>query len=451
VVLTQKRRIVCSIIVCTLTGLTKRGYRYSMKDIERKSLAYHADGGAGKTSILVTKPCENQKDLSLAYTPGVAVPCIRIKEDRSALYEYTNAGNLVAVVSNGTAVLGLGDIGPMAGKPVMEGKCVLFKRFADVDAFDINVDAVDPDFLVDVIKAISPGFGAINLEDVKAPDCFYVERKLKEELSIPIFHDDQHGTAVILAAGFINVLKIANKRASDVKVVFSGAGAAAVACAKMLEKVGVRRNAIWMFDRKGLVGLDRAEDEPSRGRYAKSSNITLKDALIDADVFIGLSVGGVVNGEMISGMAKNPAIFALANPMPEILPEEVKSVRSDAIVATGRSDYPNQLNNVLGFPFIFRGALDVGASEINEEMKLAAAKALADLAEQPVPKHVEDMYDGVHLEFGVEYIIPKPLDSRVLLWESPAVAKAAMDSGVAERPIINFDAYISSLMKRLHV
>lgn len=428
--------------------MSKEGF--SRDSIREAALAYHRDGKPGKIELGITKPCENQWDLSLAYTPGVAEPCREIQKNPELAYDYTARGNLVAVITNGTAVLGLGDIGPLAGKPVMEGKGVLFKKYADVDVFDLEIDERDPDKLIAIVKSMEPTFGGINLEDIKAPDCFYIEERLIEEMSIPVFHDDQHGTAIIATAGFLNAMEIVDKEPGDIKVVFSGAGASAVACAKMLESFGVPASNIWMCDSKGLIVTSRDNIEKHRAHYAKDEDPKqIGDVLRDADVFVGLSVAGLVKGEMVKGMAKRPIIFAMANPDPEIMPEEVMAVRNDAIVATGRSDYPNQVNNVLGFPFIFRGALDVGATRINEDMKKAASLALANLAKEVVPSEICKAYKVDHLEFGPDYIIPKPLDPRVLTWEASAVAKAAMDSGVAKRPIKDFDAYRRQLEKRL--
>ncbi len=422
----------------------------SKKTQSEEALRYHGEGRPGKIELGLTKPCETQEDLSLAYTPGVAEPCREIARDPKEAYRYTARGNLVAVVTNGTAVLGLGDIGPLAAKPVMEGKGVLFKRFADVDVFDLEIDARDPDRFVEIVKSMEPTFGGINLEDIKAPECFHIERRLIREMSIPVFHDDQHGTAIITAAGLINALEIAGKSIDAVKVVFSGAGAAAVACAKLIEEMGVARDGIWLVDREGLVTRDRAERELHRGQFANGDTpMTLSEAMRGADVFIGLSAGGLVTEEMVRTMADRPIIFAMANPDPEIAPEVARAAKPDAIIATGRSDYPNQVNNVLGFPFIFRGALDVGASRINEEMKKAAALALAGLAKEPVPESVCRAYGVASLEFGPDYIIPKPFDSRVLTWEAPAVANAAMRSGVASRPIDDMDEYRRALEERI--
>jgi len=419
-------------------------------DLREEALRYHREGRPGKIEIGLTKPCATQRDLSLAYTPGVAEPCREIVRDPAAAFDYTARGNLVGVITNGTAVLGLGDIGPLAGKPVMEGKVLLFKRFADVDAFDIEVDEKDPKKLIEIVRKIAPTFGGINLEDIKAPECFEIEQALIEALDIPVFHDDQHGTAIITAAGLINALEIAGKNMDAIKVVFSGAGAAAVACSRMIESMGVPRDNIWMCDKAGVVTLDRAEAEPHRGRYAKGTKpATLADAMRGADVFIGLSVAGTVTREMVKSMAKGPIIFAMANPDPEIMPDDARAAAPDAIIATGRSDYPNQVNNVLGFPFIFRGALDVVARRINEEMKRAAALSLAKLAQEPVPAEICKAYGVAKLEFGPDYIIPKPIDPRVLLWEAPAVAEAAMKSGVARRPIKDMEWYRKSLAERV--
>jgi malate dehydrogenase (oxaloacetate-decarboxylating)(NADP+) len=418
--------------------------------MKKKALDYHSNKRPGKIELGLTKPCETQEDLSLAYTPGVAEPCREIARDPALALDYTAKGNLVAVITNGTAVLGLGDIGPLAGKPVMEGKGVLFKRFADVDVFDIELNERDPDRLVEIVKSMEPTFGGINLEDIKAPECFAIESRLIEEMNIPVFHDDQHGTAIITAAGLVNALEIIGRSIDDVKVVFSGAGAAGVACADMVESMGVKHDNVWMCDRHGLITADRAEKEPHRGRFARDcGSMTLEEVVVGADVFIGVSVAGLMTKEMVESMSARPIIFAMANPDPEIMPEDVYAVRPDAIVATGRSDYPNQVNNVLGFPFIFRGALDVAATAINEEMKMAAALALAALAKEPVPKEVCAAYGVDSLEFGPEYIIPKPFDPRVLTWEAPAVAKAAMLSGVARRQIKDLSAYKEELQSRI--
>ncbi len=407
-----------------------------------EALRYHSDGRRGKVEVVPSKPCNTQKDLSLAYTPGVAEPCLEIEKDVAKSYTYTSRGNLVAVISNGTAVLGLGNIGPHAAKPVMEGKGILFKKFADIDVFDIEVDATDPVTFVSVVRALEPTFGGINLEDIKAPECFFIEEKLSEMMSIPIFHDDQHGTAVITAAAFLNAIEIQGKKINDVQVVFSGAGAAAIACAKLLITFGVSKDQIILCDRKGVVHDGREELEPIRAFFSKTTAMrTLGDAMKGADVFIGVSSKGLVTPEMVKSMAPKPIIFAMANPDPEIGYREAKSVRDDLIMATGRSDFPNQVNNVLGFPFIFRGTLDVGAKRINESMKVAAAKALAALAREDVPAEVRQIYGNAPLKFGPEYIIPKPFDPRVLLWEAPAVAEAAIVSGVATRPFESKEAY----------
>jgi malate dehydrogenase (oxaloacetate-decarboxylating)(NADP+) len=412
-----------------------------------EALEYHARGRKGKVEVVPSKPCLTQEDLSLAYSPGVAEPCLAIAKDPEKAYEYTTKGNLVAVISNGTAVLGLGNIGPLASKPVMEGKGVLFKRFADIDVFDIEVDAGGVDEFVDTVARIAPTFGGINLEDVKSPECFEIEERLKKRLRIPVFHDDQHGTAIISAAAFLNALEIAGKKIDNVKVVFCGAGASAIACARLYLSYGVRRENLRMVDRSGVIYVGRTNDmNPYKAELAAETfERTLQDALTGADAFIGLSTGGIVKGEMLKGMARDPIVFALANPDPEITPEEAKAVRPDVIMATGRSDYPNQVNNVLGFPFIFRGALDVRATEINEPMKRAASQALAALAKMDVPDSVSKAYGGQSFRFGRDYLIPKPFDYRVLLWVAPAVAEAAMRSGVARQPIADMGAYLRRL------
>lgn len=410
---------------------------------------HHLDGKPGKIAIVPTKPLVTQQDLGLAYTPGVAYPVLEIEKDPNLAYEYTSKGNLVAVVSNGTAILGLGDRGPLASKPVMEGKGVLFKAFADVDVFDIEVDSHDPDVVIEVVRAIAPTFGGINLEDIKSPECFYIETKLKEMLDIPVFHDDQHGTAIILGAGLLNALEFTNRKPTDVKVVFSGAGAAGISCANHLLRLGVPVENIWLCDSQGLVYNGRKERmTPQKQVFAKGDKPgTLAEVLAGADILVGLSEANIVSPEMLKTMTHDPIIFAMANPDPEIKYELARAARPDAIVGTGRSDCPNQVNNVLGFPFIFRGALDVRARQINEEMKLAASLALADLAKQPVTKEVLAAYNLDHLEFGQDYIVPKPFDKRVCLWEAPAVAKAAIDSGVA-RISIDLDHYVSQLEAR---
>ena len=417
---------------------------------KQDALDYHSQGRRGKIEVVSTKPCATQRDLSLAYTPGVAVPCLEIAAQPADGYKYTAKGNLVAVVSNGTAVLGLGDIGPLAGKPVMEGKGVLFKRFADVDVFDIELDTKNPNEIIRIVRALEPTFGGINLEDIKAPECFYIEEELKKTMSIPVFHDDQHGTAIISGAGLVNALELVGKNIADVKVVFSGAGAAGIACARFYVTLGVKREHLILCDTKGVVYRGRKEGmNPYKEFFALDTPCrTLADAMKGADVFAGVSVKGVVTKEMVRSMAKDPIIFAMANPDPEITYEDAVDARKDVIMATGRSDYPNQVNNVLGFPFIFRGALDCMATQINDEMKLAASHALARLAKEDVPDSVIKAYGGERLKFGRSYIIPKPLDPRVLLWEAPAVAKAAMASGVARKPIEDLAAYRDALESR---
>ncbi len=402
----------------------------------QEALDYHSQGRPGKIQIALTKPCKTQLDLSLAYTPGVAEPCLDIQKEPDLAYKYTARGNLVAVVSNGTAVLGLGDIGPLAGKPVMEGKGVLFKAFADIDVFDLDINAPTPAECIAFCKMLEPTVGGINLEDIKAPECFEVEEELKKALDIPVFHDDQHGTAIISAAALLNACELVGKRLEDIKVVFSGAGASAIATANHYVRLGVKREHITLVDTKGVVHAGRTDLNKYKQAYAKKTDArALADALVGADVLVGLSVAGAVTKDMVKKMAPRPVIFALANPTPEIMPEEVREVRTDAIIATGRSDYPNQVNNVLGFPFIFRGALDVQARAVNDEMKMAATRALAELAKQDVPDAVRTAYGVERLHFGVDYLIPKPLDPRVLLWEAPAVAEAAMKTGVARRKI----------------
>ena len=417
---------------------------------KQQALEYHAKGRPGKIEVVPTKEAKTQRDLSLAYSPGVASPCLEIAANPDDVYKYTAKGNLVAVISNGTAVLGLGDIGPEAGKPVMEGKGVLFKIFADIDVFDIEINEKDPEKFVDIVKALEPTFGGINLEDIKAPECFYIEKRLKEEMRIPVMHDDQHGTAIISAAALLNACELQKKKIDKLKFVVSGAGAAAVACMKLYVALGARRENFWVYDSKGLVHESRNDlDELKKEFLAKGKNLSLTEALKDADVFIGLSKGGLLNKEMIKSMAKNPIVFAMANPDPEISWEDATETRKDIIMATGRSDYPNQVNNVLGFPYIFRGALDVRASTINEAMKLAAVKALAELTKSPVPDIVNMAYNESNISFGPTYIIPKPLDPRLLACVAPAVAKAAMESGVAKAPIQDWDRYKQELNKRL--
>jgi malate dehydrogenase (oxaloacetate-decarboxylating)(NADP+) len=421
-----------------------------MKIRPEDALDYHSSSPAGKLSVIPTKACRTQRDLSLAYTPGVAVPCLEIERDPSLAYKYTAKGNLVGVVSNGTAVLGLGNIGALAGKPVMEGKAVLFKRFADIDVFDIELDTKDPEEIIRTCQILEPTFGGINLEDIRAPECFYIEETLRKTMKIPVFHDDQHGTAIISGAGLINALELGGKKIEDIKVVFNGAGAAAISCAAHYVRLGVRLENIVMCDTKGVIFEGRTEHmNPYKARYAsKTSARTLQEAMVGADVFFGLSQAGCVTQDMVRGMAPDPIIFAMANPDPEITYEDAKAARPDAIVATGRSDYPNQVNNVLGFPFIFRGALDVRATTINDEMKLAATLALASLAKEDVPDSVLRAYSIDRLKFGREYIIPKPFDPRVLIWEASAVAQAAMETGVAQQPV-DLKQYREELEKRL--
>jgi malate dehydrogenase (oxaloacetate-decarboxylating)(NADP+) len=415
-----------------------------------QALEYHASGRPGKIEVVPTKETKTQKDLSLAYSPGVAIPCTEIFNNPSDVYKYTAKGNLVGVITNGTAVLGLGNIGAEASKPVMEGKAVLFKIFADIDVFDIEINETDPDKFVQIVKSLEPTFGGINLEDIKAPECFYIEQKLKEEMNIPVMHDDQHGTAIISSAALLNALELQKKKIDKAKFAVNGAGAAAMACIKLYVALGARYENFTLFDKDGVLHEGRTDLGADRKPFAvKSSNITLAQALKNADVFLGLSVGNVVTPEMIASMPKNPIVFALANPDPEISYEAATAVRKDIIMATGRSDYPNQVNNVLGFPYIFRGALDVRAKQINEAMKLAAVKALAELAKTAVPDIVNMAYNQQNLCFGNEYIIPKPLDPRLLSTLAPAVAKAAMDSGVAQLSIGNWDNYVLQLNKRL--
>ena len=417
---------------------------------KEQALEYHAKGRPGKIEVIPTKEAKTQRDLSLAYSPGVAEPCKEIAANIENVYKYTAKGNLVAVISNGTAVLGLGDIGPEASKPVMEGKGVLFKIFADIDVFDIEINEKDPEKFVQIVKSLEPTFGGINLEDIKSPECFYIEKKLKEQMKIPVMHDDQHGTAIISAAALLNACEIQKKKLEKARFVVNGAGAAAVACIKLYQALGARSENFWVFDSKGLIHESRTDlDDLKREFVAKGKNFTLEESLKDADVFIGLSKGDVLTGDMIKSMAKNPIVFAMANPDPEISWEAATEARKDIIMATGRSDYPNQVNNVLGFPFIFRGALDVRATQINEEMKLAAVKALADLAKTPVPDIVNIAYNERNIVFGANYIIPKPLDPRLLATVAPAVAKAAMDSGVAKFAINNWEQYTIELNKRL--
>ncbi|WOP15603.1 NADP-dependent malic enzyme [Ottowia sp. SB7-C50] len=416
-------------------------------DLRRAALDYHEHPVPGKIAIAATKQLVNQHDLSLAYSPGVAFPCEEIVKDPAAAFKYTARGNLVGVITNGTAVLGLGDIGALAGKPVMEGKGVLFKKFSGIDVFDIEINEKDPDKLVEIIAALEPTFGGINLEDIKAPECFIVERKLRERMKIPVFHDDQHGTAIVVGAAVVNGLKVVGKKIEDVKLVVSGAGAAALACTGLLVKLGVRRENVWVTDIKGVVYEGRTElMDPDKAVYAqKTDKRTLGEVIDGADVFLGLSAGGVLKGDMVARMAARPLILALANPHPEILPEDVKAVRDDAVMATGRTDYPNQVNNVLCFPYIFRGALDCGATTINDAMGIAAVHAIADLAQAEQSEVVARAYVGEQLSFGPEYLIPKPFDPRLMMIVAPAVAEAAAQSGVATRPIADLEAYRDKL------
>ena len=420
------------------------------KITKQEALDYHSSGKPGKIEVVPTKPYASQRDLSLAYSPGVAEPCIKIAENKDDAYKYTSKANLVAVITNGTAVLGLGNIGPLAAKPVMEGKGLLFKIFADIDVFDIEIDASDPELFIQTVKAISPTFGGINLEDIKAPEAFEIERRLKEELDIPIMHDDQHGTAIISSAALLNALELAKKSIDKVKIVVSGAGPSALACCMLYQTLGVKLENIFMFDSKGLLHKKRTDIDEMKALFAvHEKSLSIEDAFKKADVFLGLSRAGLVSKEMIASMAKDPIVFALANPDPEISYQEASSVRKDIIMATGRSDNPNQVNNVLGFPFIFRGALDVRATTINEEMKLAAVKAIAALAKETIPEEVLEAYGEKNISFGREQIIPKPLDPRLIYHVAPAVAKAAMDSGVAKNPIKDWDKYENELKNRL--
>ena len=417
---------------------------------KQDALDYHSSGKPGKIEVVPTKPYASQRDLSLAYSPGVAEPCLKIAENKEDVYKYTAKANLVAVISNGTAVLGLGDIGPEAAKPVMEGKGLLFKIFADIDVFDIELDARDPELFIQTVKAMAPTFGGINLEDIKAPEAFEIERRLKEELDIPIMHDDQHGTAIISSAALLNALEIANKKIENIKIVVSGAGPSALACAKLYNVIGAKLENIFMYDSKGLICQKRTDLDPMKQLFSNHScDLSFEEAFKDADVFLGLSRAGLVSKEMIAAMAKNPIVFALANPEPEISYKDATSVRKDIILATGRSDHPNQVNNVLGFPYIFRGALDVRATTINEEMKLAAVNAIASLAKETIPEEVIEAYGEKNISFGREQLIPKPLDPRLIYYVAPAVAKAAMDSGVAKNPILDWEEYENQLKSRL--
>jgi malate dehydrogenase (oxaloacetate-decarboxylating)(NADP+) len=425
-------------------------YQAMHKVTKEDALIYHSRGRHGKIEVIPTKPYDNQFDLSLAYTPGVAYPCLEIEKAPESAYNFTAKGNLVAVISNGTAVLGLGDIGALAGKPVMEGKGLLFKIFADIDVFDIEVNEKDPEKLIQICAAISPTFGGINLEDIKAPECFEVETRLKALLDIPVFHDDQHGTAIISGAGLLNALEITGKKIENIKMVVCGAGAAAISCSRLYISLGIKRENIVMVDSRGVLNRKRKDLNKYKQEFVTDRDVdTLEQAVKGADLFLGLSAANMMKKEMLASMAENPVVFAMANPDPEISWEDAMATRKDLIFATGRSDYPNQINNVLGFPFIFRGALDVRASTINEEMKMAASKALAELAKKPVPQCVLKAYDVDELVFGREYIIPKPLDPRLISCIAPAVAKAAIESGVAKYPITDWDAYKKSLDKRL--
>lgn len=421
------------------------------KDLKQSALEYHKQGRKGKLEVVPTKPCETQWDLSLAYSPGVAEPCREIEKDPGTAYEYTNKGNLVGVISNGTAVLGLGNIGALAGKPVMEGKGVLFKKFADIDAYDIDINCEDADKFIEIVESLEPTFGGINLEDIKAPECFKIEKELKERMNIPVFHDDQHGTAIISGAGLLNACEISGKKLEDLTMVFNGAGASAIACAELFISLGAKRENIIMCDSRGVIYKGRGEGmNPQKEMFAiDTKHRTVEDAMKGAQCFVGLSNGGAVSQDMVRSMDSNPIIFAMANPDPEISYEDATSARTDdVIMATGRSDYPNQVNNVLGFPFIFRGALDVRAEAINEDMKVAAVRALAALAKEPVPASVIKAYGGDPIEFSPDYIVPKPFDPRVLPWESAAVAEAAIKSGVA-RIKIDTKKYKQSLEKKI--
>lgn len=421
-----------------------------MKITVEEALEYHSTGRKGKVEVIPSKPCLTSRDLSLAYTPGVAEPCRAIQKNPEDAYKYTAKGNLVAVISNGTAVLGLGDIGAVAGKPVMEGKGVLFKRFADIDVFDIELETKDPKEVIRAVQLLEPTFGGINLEDIKAPECFEIEETLIETMNIPVFHDDQHGTAIISCAALINAVEIAGKKIDEVRIVVNGAGASAISCCKLYVRAGAKHENIYMFDSKGCLTKDRKDLNKYKQEFAQEKGFkSLLDAFKGADVFVGLSIGGVVSKEMIKVMAPKPIVFAMANPDPEIMYYDAIEVRDDLIMATGRSDFPNQVNNVLGFPFIFRGALDVRATKINEEMKMAAVKALADLAREKVPEIVINAYGGTDFSFGKEYIIPKPFDPRVLWWVAPAVARAAIETGVAKAPITDWSGYEEILKERL--
>ncbi len=422
-----------------------------MSNLKQEALKFHEFPVAGKIKVVPTKSFATQRDLALAYSPGVAEPCLEIEKNPQDAYRYTAKGNLVAVISNGTAVLGLGDIGALASKPVMEGKGVLFNKFAGIDVFDIEINEKDPEKLVDIIAALEPTFGGINLEDIKAPECFYIEQKLRERCKIPVFHDDQHGTAIITAAAALNGLRLVGKKIEEATLVCSGAGAAAIACVNLLVELGLKRENVTMCDSKGVIyqtRSDRDRMDSSKIRYAIADNgqRVLADAVVGKDIFLGLSGANVLSGEMLKTMANKPLVFAMANPNPEITPPEAKAIREDVIIGTGRSDYPNQINNVLCFPFIFRGALDCGAAQINEEMKMAAVHAIADLATEPITDEVRAAYGDVDLKFGAEYLIPTPFDTRLIARVAPAVAKAAADSGVATRPIEDLTLYAEKLL-----
>ncbi|MFN0293771.1 NADP-dependent malic enzyme [Pedobacter helvus] len=423
-----------------------------MSKINRKqdALDYHSQGRPGKIEVIPTKPYSSQRDLTLAYSPGVAEPCLKIADNKDDVYKYTAKGNLVAVISNGTAVLGLGDIGPEAGKPVMEGKGLLFKIFADIDVFDLELDTKNVDEFVNIVKALEPTFGGVNLEDIKAPECFEIERRLKEEMNIPVMHDDQHGTAIISAAALLNACELQKKKMDKIKIVVNGAGAAAISCSRLYVALGAKKENIVMCDRSGVIRADREKIDPIKAEFVTKRDLhTLEEAMKDSDVFIGLSSADCVSVEMLKSMAKNPIVMAMANPNPEIAYDLAINSRKDIIMATGRSDYPNQVNNVLGFPYIFRGALDVRATAINEEMKIAAVRAIAELAKKPVPEAVNMAYNAKNIKFGKEYIIPKPMDFRLMTNVSMAVAKAAIESGVARKTITDWDAYAEELRKRL--
>ena len=421
-----------------------------MDSFEEKALSYHSSGKPGKVTVVPSKPCKSAEDLSLAYTPGVAKAVLKIADNPQDAYRYTSKGNLVAVISNGTAILGLGNRGALASKPVMEGKGVLFKRFADIDVFDLEIDEKDPDKFIDIVASLSPTFGGINLEDIKGPECFYIETELKKRCPIPVFHDDQHGTAIIASAALLNAAEIVGKKLEDMKVVFSGAGAAGCSCARMFLKMGVRKENLVMTDIDGVIYKGRPNMNPVHEELATASPArTLREPIVGADMFMGVSAKGLLKPDMLLSMAKDPIVFAMANPDPEITYEEAMATRDDVIMGTGRSDYPNQINNILGFPFIFRGALDVRATEITENMKAAAARALASLAKEPVPEEVKKAYGGKEFSFGRDYIVPKPFDPRVIEREAVAVARAAVEDGVAQEPITDWDGYVMELRERM--